>query len=153
MKKLLLLLLLIPAFCFSGSNNVNEAKSFENTVILMENSTKVDEFLDFWDNEFRKVDTCDVNYQSFTKMIEKYKALSSEERVIVDNTIDKKDGCPIKQVITTLINKFYKLNPENVDKKDSLTKSATIIVIVSVAVFGMTTISVFFLLKNKKIIE
>ncbi|MCQ2802189.1 MAG: hypothetical protein MJ225_00655 [Bacilli bacterium] len=153
MKKLLLFLLMIPAFCLVGSNTPKEAKSLENNLVLLVNSKESDEFLDYWENDFRKTPTCDVKYEDFMVMITKYQALSSADKEIVDNTTDVRDGCKIKEVITTLVNRFYRITPQNTDKKDTLTKSTTIIIIVSVAVFGMSTISVFFILKNKKVID
>lgn len=144
---------MIPTFCLVGSNTPKEAKSLENNLVLLENSKDSDEFIRYWETDFRTTPTCDVQYDKFMEMINKYQALSSEDKQIVDNTTDVRDGCKIKKVITTLVNRFYRITPQNTDKKDTLTKSATIIIIVSVAVFGMSTISVFFILKNKKVID
>lgn len=152
-KKIALFLLLISPLCFMAPKQSHESKSFENTLNLMENSAESDAFIDYWKNTFRTKPTCDITYEEFLVMIQKYRALSSQDKAIVDATDDVEPGYKIKDVIQTLINRFYKLDPKDAEKKDTLDKSTTIIIVVSVAVFGMSTISVFFMLKNRKVIN
>lgn len=153
MKALLLALLMFGPLTF-GQVNTN---SMQNIPVLTENNARVlspvDEFLEYWD-VFRQTPTCDVTYDQFKDMYDRFMSLSETDRAIVAETQDKVEPqYKIKDIISTLVSKFYTVNPKSDFEKETLEQSTTIIIIVVAAVFGMSTILIFFILKNNKIIQ
>ena len=59
----------------------------------------------------------------------------------------------IGQYINELVKKFYNPTAANSVSKPKLDQSTTIIIAVVVSIFGMSAISVLYILKNKKVIE
>ena len=128
----------------------------QNNVVLQENSAETDEFLNYWSNDFRKdhISVCDITYESYKIMYSKFFALSESDRNYVSNLIDPMDESgtyTIGQVIEELANRFKAKPQEN--NRRTLDQKTTIIIVVVVAVFGMTTISILFILKNNKLIK
>ena len=158
MKLLLLFLMMICPLLSSGKNFNNSENYNQIPAISAKFSQKSDDFLSYWKDDFRKNDQgkiipiCDITYNEYTVMYEKYVALDNADRVIVDKTPDYEEGYTIKDSIKQLVN-MYAGHTDPKENKRVLTKSTSIIIIVVIAVFGMSTICVFFVLKNNKIID
>ena len=124
----------------------------------MKNPANVTEFVSYWKEDFRKdengniISICDITLLSYQEMYGKYTLLDNEERSEVDATPDYEEGYTIKDSIKELVNRFENTSNES-NKKPTLSHSSTIIIVVSVAVFGMSVICVFFALKSGKIIK
>lgn len=151
MKKFLAFLLLLIPVTF-GSFSLSSLESKEPQIAYASN-TEVEEFLSYWRYSFKPAgtQTCDITKAKFDEMYEKFKVLSDSDKAVIKNTKDDEEYT-IGNVIETLVNKFYTpVKPQ--EHKESLDQSTTIIIIVVAAVFGMTTISIFFVLKNNKVIQ
>ena len=159
LKRLFAFLLLFAPLTFGSFTSANPA----NMPVLHEKSLKrstiSDEFLTYWKEDFRKdnsgniIAICDISYSSYKEMYSKYVVLSNEDRKTVNATPDYEEGYTIGDSIKELI----RIHSNHVNTKDverrTLNQSSTIIIIVVIAVFGMSTICVFFVLKNNKIIQ
>lgn len=160
MLKIIFLALLM---CFGlGFGNKTTIKTNPEPVLSARtnlNSVESDEFLSYWKDEFRKDDDgniiaiCDISYLSFKDMYARYVLLDDQDKSIVDKTKDYEEGYVIKDSIKTLIDRFADMHTAQNKEKRTLDQSSSIIVIVSIAVFGMSTICVFFVLKNDNVIQ
>ena len=158
-KTLLISILLFFPLIFGGYSN----QSSENIGFLPEKSLKMsvksDEFISYWNDNFRKdengqiIAICDITYASYRVMYEKYTELSKEDRTIVNATPDYEEGYTIEDSIKELVRLHSNRGTQKDSDKRTLNQSTTIIIIVSVAVFGMSAICIFFVLKNNKIIQ
>ena len=159
MRKLLLSVFLIP-FIFGFSSGVKKTKNngfAENSLQIsyIYRSSQSDDFIDYWNTEFRSSDVpvCDISYESYLEMYEKYQALSKEDREIVNAAPDIDEGYTIGQVIRTLVQKYYPNNSKGSSDKKKLNQSAIIIIAVVVALVGASSISILYILKNQKVIK
>ena len=156
--KFLLPLLLLSLGSFSGTNIDN---SPQNTDFPAQKSIKrsesSDNFVNYWKEDFRKDDEgnvvaiCDITYGDYKEMYGKYISLIESDRTIVNATADYEEGYKIEDSIKTLIGMYSSAPKQN--ERMTLDQKTTIAVVVSIAVFGMSTICVFFVLKNNKIID
>jgi len=159
LKSLLLLGILALPTVFGGVKSTPASFNSEiaaNSVVLHENSAETDEFLLYWETDFRKdhISVCDITYESYKIMYHKFFSLSEADRNVISQTIDPMDESgtyTIGQVIEELANRFKAKPQEN--NRRTLDQKTTIIIVVVVAVFGMTTISILFILKNNKLIK
>ena len=159
LKKLFAFLLLLAPLAFGSFNRV----STQNMPVLQEKSIKrsveSDSFISYWKEEFRKDDNgqiiaiCDITFNSYREMYGKYVLLSNEDRKTVNSTPDFEEGYTIEDSIKELIRIHGNHNNTKPTERRTLNQSSTIIIIVVIAVFGMSTICVFFVLKNNKIIQ
>ena len=159
LKRLVMLLLLLAPLSFGSFKHESQA----NMPLLQEKSlhrsVESDDFITYWKDDFRKDEAgniiliCDISYDSYAEMYSKYVVLSKEDRKVVNSTPDYEDGYTIEDSIKELI----RIHANHASQKDTerrtLNQSSTIIIIVVIAVFGMSTICVFFVLKNNKIIK
>ena len=159
LKRLILFLLMLAPLSFGGFKHETQA----NMPLLQEKSLRrsieSDDFVSYWKDDFRKdeagniIPICDITYDSYKEMYSKYVALTKEDRQTVNSTPDYEEGYTIEDSIKELI----RIHANHVSQKDTerrtLNQSSTIIIIVVIAVFGMSTICVFFVLKNNKIIK
>lgn len=141
----------------SSSNN-------QNSGVLPVNSLKyqgnAEEFITYYLNDFRKdskgeiISICDIVYESYQVMNERYVSLSDADRQIVNVHPDYEEGYTILDSIKELANRFSKTQPgKDKEERHTLNQSTTISIIVIVAIFGMSSICIFFVLKNSNIIE
>lgn len=148
---------LLTSATISMSGVFVEPKNNENQIILVQNSTESSEFLEYWYSDFRQTPTCDVTYPKFKEMYGKYTPLSYEDKIEVNaKPADLEmngNQYTIGDVITTLVNKFNSVNDGGDDKKQKLDQSTMIAIVSGVAIFGISTILVFYILKSKKIIK
>ena len=155
--KFLLPLLLLSLGAFGGTKTVETPQKadflVQNAVIR---SVESDDFLTYWQEDFRKdeqgeiIAICDITYSQYKEMYERYISLSKEDRAIINATNDYETGYKIEDSIKQLISMFS--NTPKQSGKMVLDQKTTIIIVVSVAVFGMSSICVFFIFKNNKII-
>lgn len=159
LKKLFAFLLLLAPLTFgSFSRDLPQ-----NNAVLHEKyikkSVESDNFLSYWRNDFRKdengkiIAICDITYASYKEMYQKYVLLTSDDRKIVNLTPDYEEGYTIEDSIKELIRIHSNHGNIKPVERRTLNQSSTIIIIVVVAVFGMSTICVFFVLKSNKIIQ
>ena len=119
-------------------------------------SPESDDFLTYWREDFRKneqgeiIPICDITYTEYREMYTRYIALSAEDRAAINAIDDYEEGYKIEDSIKTLINMFATTPKQS--ERVVLDQKTTIIIVVSVAVFGMSAICVFFIFKNNKII-
>ena len=82
---------------------------------------------------------------------DKYDLLVAEDKAYVNDYIDKADQS-IEDTMDYL-SKYFEEEKQTSPSKKNLPQDMTIGIIVSVAIFGMTTISIFYILKQQKIIN
>ena len=111
-------------------------------------------FINYWDEKIRptaETSICDdVNSTTFQEMYAYYRALSDEEKEAVNKYQDKA-GAKIKDSIKELETHF--LGPNQTNKTEEWNQTGAITLIIFIAVIGMTSITIFFLLKTRNIIQ
>ena len=160
-KKRLLLLLLLPIFSFGFSNAKSENKPVltRNYVqIVNKSSYTAADFIEYWTNDFRSdhetKSICDKSKEQYEEMISNYNQLDNLNKSVVNETADPYEpDYTIGHMIKQLINHFYPSNQKVNDNKPKLDQSTTIIIAVVVSIFGMSAISVLYILKKDKVIE
>ena len=159
LKLLFLAACMFCTFLGGSSRKTEPALTIENPMQISLVLSESEEFLQYYKEEFRKdnsgkiINICDITYASFREMYAKYIALNDEDRKVVDSTLDYEEGYTIKNSIDTLLDRFSEAQKSSSNSKRTLDQSSSIIVIVVIAVFGMSTICVFFVLKNGNIIQ
>ncbi len=94
---------------------------------------------------------CDIQKDIYLTMKDKYDLLSTQEKTFVNQSIDRA-GIQIKSSIDYL-DEYFKEKPSNPSTKREMNKSTAIALIVTASIIGMTSISLFFFLKTKNIID
>ena len=114
----------------------------------------VDEgFINFWNEQIRPEETtniCDISSNLYNKTYDLYKSLIQSDLDIVNAYADKagaKIGDSMKE-----LQQIFSPN-ESQQRKDEWNQTGAITLIIVIAVIGMTSITVFFLLKTKNIIH
>ena len=159
MKKLLLPLLFLPLLLGFAVKTPAKVDAFGGEVqYVMPDPipTTAQEFIDYWELVFRKDDVpvCEISRTDYQEMITIYKGLSEEDKELVNIHEDSRDeGYTIKQIIQTLVNKYYPNNSKIKESKPKLDQSSIIIIATIVALVGATAISVLYILKNNKVIK
>ena len=159
MHKLLLGLLSLPLiFGVSNKNTVKtqvfDCKSPEISRIYR--SSESDNFVNYWENDFRvhNPSVCDISYDAYLEMYEKYVALSKEDREIVNEIPDKLEpDYTIGKIVKYLVTRYYPNTQKVKAEKQKLDQSTIIIIATVVALVGATAISVLYMLKNQKVIR
>lgn len=145
-------------FFLAPAQAKEEAFNYEKEAGFVVKSVESDEFIDYWQNDFRKredgtiIPICDISKDDFTLMYySHYSPLSEQDKKIVNATNDFEEGYTIKDSINQLAAMYA--NHNNDSGKSNLDQSTGIIVVVSIAIFGVSTISIFFIFKQKKFIK
>lgn len=110
-------------------------------------------FINYWNDIVRpdtEISICDMTKSDFQALYALYTGLSLSERNKVDATLDKA-GEKIGDSMKVLINQFKSSQPSQ--KTTEWKQSGALTFIIIVAVIGMTSICVFFLMKTKQIIS
>ena len=110
-------------------------------------------FINYWVKEIRPsegTNICDITKDTYNKVRELYLALSSEDKDVVDSYVDLA-GSTIKDSIKELNRHFAE--PDGAKNQEEWNQTGAITLILIIAVIGMTSITVFFLLKTKQIID
>ena len=114
----------------------------------------VDEgFIYYWNSEIRpeeNTNICNISRDKFSTVYGLYKSLIKTDLDKVDSYVDVA-GAKISDSMKELINVFSEQGSQK--KKDEWNQTGAITLIIVIAVIGMTSITVFFLLKTKNIIN
>ena len=112
-------------------------------------------FINYWNTNIRPTadfDVCSIGKDGFLVLKAMYDALGAKDKTYVDAYTDKSNS-KIGETMNYL-SKYFEDNKENSNGANSfLSQDVTLGLIVSIAIFGMTTISIFYLLKKKDIIS
>ena len=110
-------------------------------------------FMNYW-NEFIRPDKdfniCSVSEDVYRKAYGLYTRLSAEDLAYVKELSDN-SGAKIKDSMDTL--KRYFVEGNNAQKNEEWNQTGAITLIIVISIIGMTSITVFFLLKTKNIIQ
>lgn len=142
----------VVASSFSYSNNQNYAQ------IRADSSSKqafLDKFKEIRDAQEASGKTiCDTTKEEYKVLIELYSALSESERIEVGAIHDEYETkVTIGEMMKEIIRIHYTNNGVQEAPKQKLDQSTTIIIAVVVSIFGMSAISVLYILRNNKYIE
>ena len=110
-------------------------------------------FINFWNENIRlseEDNICLIDKSVFAKVYSMYVKLSEDDLAVVDAYVDK-GNAKIKDSMKTLINHFS--NGNNANQSEEISQTSALIFIIVVSIIGMTSICIFFLLKEKHIIE
>ena len=110
-------------------------------------------FINYWNENIRPNENsniCDITQATFSEVYSLYKSLSNEDLEIVDSYVDLANA-KISDSMKELISVFTKT--PNAPKNTEWNQTGAITLIMIIAVIGMTSITVFFLLKTKNIIK
>lgn len=110
-------------------------------------------FINYWNKEIRptkETNICDISKAKFNEVYSLYKGLDTEDLKVVDNYVDL-DGAKIVDSMKQLVNLFAETHPSQ--KNDEWNQTGAITLIIFIAVLGMTSITIFFLLKTKHLID
>lgn len=138
---------------FTGSEEEYQALniSYEFTAV---NYYAIDEgFINYWNKEIRpdeNANICEISLEKYNKVRELYSALGIEDKEVVD-AFEDKAGATIKDSIKELNRHFG--TPEGSKSTEEWDQTGAITLIIIIAVIGMTSITIFFLLKTKQIID
>ena len=164
MKKLRLfnlLLLLSASIGFASISSFSTLKSSQNIIeVKADNEIDYDTFILQYteirnkQSEAGRPSACDATVYEYNDIMEIYGKLNQNDRQKVVLTEDPIQPIyTIGQYINELVKKFYNPTAANSVSKPKLDQSTTIIIAVVVSIFGMSAISVLYILKNKKVIE
>ena len=158
MKKILLGLFLLPLLGGLSVKNASKTSVFysEKPTISRSFSSQSEAFIEYWENDFREHNpaVCDITYEAYKEMYNRYLSLSESDRAIVNSTVDTREpDYTIGQIIKTLVNRFYPNNQKMQNEKSKLDQSTIIVIATVIALVGATAISILYILKNKKVIE
>ena len=111
-------------------------------------------FINYWNEKIRPTEDTnicgDVTSTTFQEMYGYYRALEDEDKEVVNDYKDKA-GFKIKDSIKELETHF--LGPSQTNKTEEWNQTGAITLIIFIAVIGMTSITIFFLLKTRNIIQ
>ena len=148
-------------FSNSNLNKISFTGSSEEWNLLNIQTTKTvtfyqkDEgFINYWNTNIRptaETDICSITKDTYQELKAMYQALSAYDLANVNNYTDK-SGNKINKTMSFLAS-YFNPAPEQQERGSELSKDTTLGLIVSIAIFGMTTISIFYLLKRKNIIK
>lgn len=158
-KKSLVTLLMIPLFFFGVGFICSQAVFPTSNVVEVRASAEEDAFL----ARFREIRTaqenskqsiCDTTRDEYNELMTLYLAMTEAERNEVNAMMDEYEtDATIGSMMKELVRIFYRNNGSNEAPKPKLDQSTTIIIAVVVSIFGMSAISVLYILKKDRYIE
>lgn len=114
----------------------------------------VDEgFINYWNKNIRpeaSSNICSISRETFNYVNDLYKNLSNSDLEVVNDYKDLAD-VKISESMKELVRVF--VEPEPAKKNDEWNQTGAITLIIFIAVLGMTSITIFYLLKTKNIIH
>ena len=111
-------------------------------------------FLNYWYEYIRpgmNGSICNVTKENYREMKSLFSSLNERDRSVVVNTADG-DNSTIAKGIIFLDNHFSSSSGSNVTEKE-ISQSVMITLILIIASFGMTSIGLFYILKDKNVIK
>ena len=144
----------IKTINFTGSKTEWDSK---NVVVSQTiNYYAFDEgFVAYWCDFIRPTpesDICSISKETYQELRNKYDSLSLEDRYVVNEMKDYA-GESIEDTMIYLSKYFSEQSSANTKTKSNLPQDMTLGIIVSIAIFGMTTICIFYILKKEGIIN
>lgn len=112
-------------------------------------------FINYWNDAIRPTsssDVCLMSKEDYTILKSMYDSLTAADKLVVNTYLDKANQT-IEDTMVYLSKYFSNENKSNNQPKKNLPQDMTIGIIVSVAIFGMTTICIFYILKRQGIIK
>lgn len=110
-------------------------------------------FINYWNTYIRPsedTNICEISQSTYYSVYSLYVNLSNDDKEVVDAYTDLA-GATIKDSMKELSNQFTPSSASNSTEEWNQTGAITIIIVISL--IGMTSITVFFLLKTKNIIQ
>jgi hypothetical protein len=109
-------------------------------------------FINYWNTYIRSdvnTNICDISTEVYDELLRLYNELEmgDYERV---NAYEDKSGSTIEESMEYLDELF---NPKEKPKQEELPRDTTLALVVVIAIFGMSSIAIFYLLKQKDIIH
>ena len=158
MKKSLLKLLLVPLLFLSFSMALILPSGISNSdyVQLRADSTAKEEFINKLEAIINSHSVCDTTKEECDELIQLYANLTAKEKAEVNamTFTEKGKQYTYEQAMKEIIRIYYSGSTDSSGApKQKLDQSTTIIIAVVVSIFGMSAISVLFILKNNKYIE
>ncbi len=138
---------------YTGSKEQYDALGLTKKFVSLNFYACDEGFINYWYDNVRsnaEISICDMSKADFQALYALYSNLSLSERERVDKEKDIA-GEKIGESMTVLINQFK--TPQSSQPKNEWKQSGALTFIIIVAVIGMTSICVFFLLKTKQIIS
>ena len=139
---------------------INYTSSLDDIAFDIPNNVFVNEyacdegFLNYWTTYIRpNIDgsICNVQKNDYLRMKELFMNLSNYDRQIVSNT---NDGSGSIAASITYLDRHFSDSPQGGNNKEKeISQSVMITLILIIASFGMTSIGLFYFLKDKKVIE
>ena len=160
-KKNILKLMMLPLMFIGVSFAIPTyaSQSNQNYVQIRADSAAVDAFL----ARFREIRTvqntagktiCDTTKAEYEELVNLYAALTKEEQNQVNQLADEYvTDATVGSMMKEIIRIHYTNGGSNEAPKEKLDQSTTIIIAVVVSIFGMSAISVLFILKRDNYIE
>ena len=138
---------------FTGSEAEYQALNLTHPFNSVSYYSKDEGFICFWNREIRPTkdsNICSISKATFNQVYSMYKQLDKNDLQVVDAYVDL-GGAKISDSMKQLVNHFSESKPSR--KNDEWNQTGAITLIIFIAVLGMTSITVFFLLKTKHIID
>ena len=137
---------------FTGSETEYDALNL-NGAYQVSFYSKDEGFINYWNTNVRPTsdaNICNISKATYDYLYALYKNLSAEDLAIVDEYQDS-TSAKISASMKELIKHFD--GSKKSQKKDEWNQTGAITLIIIIAVIGMTSITIFFLLKTKNIIH
>ena len=138
---------------FTGSEEEYQALGLTHEFEYISYYSVDEGFINYWNKNIRpdaSTNICNISQTTFGEIYDKYKSLDETDLDYVNSYVDK-GNAKISDSMKELINHFK--TPSNAQKNDEWNQTGAITLIIFIAVLGMTSITVFFLLKTKHIIN
>ena len=138
---------------FTGSENEYEALGLTHEFLDVSFYAFDEGFINFWNSNVRTEETtniCDISRDIYNKTISLYKALNDDDLAFVNIYVDAA-GVKIEDSIKELIK--HHSDGGSAQKNDEWNQTSAITFIIVVALFGMTSITIFYIFKTRKIID
>ena len=138
---------------FTGSEEEYQALNISYEFTLVKYYAIDEGFINYWDKEVRpneNTNICEISKDKYEYIRELYTSLTADDKAVVDAYEDKA-GASIKDSIKELNQHF--VTPGGAKNNEEWNQTGAITLILIIAVIGMTSITIFYLLKTKKIID
>ena len=138
---------------FTGSEEEYNALNLTTEFAVLSFYAFDEGFINYWNKYVRPGEgsnVCDITPEQFNYVYSLYKNLSGEDLKAVDKYTDLA-GAKISDSMKELVKKF--VHDGKSQKTTEWNQAGAIKLIIFIAIIGMTSITVFFLLKTKKIIN
>ncbi len=156
-RKLLVAILLPMMFVGVSLAASNNSFKYADNIVEVKATTSqaYDDFISKY-NQIRVAypeSICNISKAECDELLTLYNALTAEEKLDLNEYKYGDDTFSAAQAIAELKKKFYPDKEERQDKGEKISQSTAIIIVVVVSIFGMSAISVLYILKKDKVIE